>query len=324
MMKRIILTLTIICSSFWAFAQIGIGTTTPDASSILDMTSTSQGVLIPRMTSAQRGAIGTPAVGLQVYDTTTNSVWIFNGASWVNGTGGPGKFIDGATSEIAYYPDRVGIGLNTFSTAHKLFVEGVMTTDATNTATRSRARYEGSGTSTATNGGAFNSENNSTGTVSFAAGSYNTVDNIAGAISTADGTRSEINNNGGNIVFGSGSSINITNNSTMDFAVGQFFNYAGTGTTTNSYAIFINASFNSGVTDNFSIYSQTTADSYFAGNIGVGLEAPQRQIHVSEAMRLEPQATAPSNGALGDLYVGTDGNLYFHNGVDWQQVQLVP
>ena len=110
----------------------------------------------------------------------------------------------------------------------------------------------------------------------------------------------------------------------MDFAVGQFINYAGTGTTDNSYAIFINASFNSGVTDNFSIYSDTTADSFFAGNIGIGLEAPQRQIHVSEAMRLEPQASAPSNGALGGLYVGTDGNLYFHNGVDWQQVQLVP
>ena len=166
-MKRIIVTLMMICSTFWALAQIGIGTTTPDASSILDMTSTAQGVLIPRMTSAQRGSISSPAVGLQVYDTTTNSVWIFNGASWVNGTGGPGKFIDGASTDIAFYGDRVGIGLNNFSTAHKLFVEGFKSTDDTNTATRSRARYEGSGTSTATNGGAFNSENNSTGTVSF-------------------------------------------------------------------------------------------------------------------------------------------------------------
>ena len=85
-MKRLIVTLTMIFSGIWAFAQIGIGTTTPDASSILDMTSTAQGVLIPRMTSVQRDAIAAPAVGLQVYDTSTNSVWIFNGASWINGT----------------------------------------------------------------------------------------------------------------------------------------------------------------------------------------------------------------------------------------------
>ncbi len=37
-----------------SFAQIGIGTTSPDASSVLDMTSTTQGVLIPRMTTEEK------------------------------------------------------------------------------------------------------------------------------------------------------------------------------------------------------------------------------------------------------------------------------
>lgn len=50
-------------------AQIGIGTTTPNASSILDVTSTTKGMLTPRMTTAQRNAITTPADGLTVYDT---------------------------------------------------------------------------------------------------------------------------------------------------------------------------------------------------------------------------------------------------------------
>jgi hypothetical protein len=51
------------------FAQVGIGTVTPNASSVLDITSTTQGMLTPRMTTAQRTAIASPADGLMVYDT---------------------------------------------------------------------------------------------------------------------------------------------------------------------------------------------------------------------------------------------------------------
>lgn len=55
--------------TFIGNAQIGIGTTTPDATSILDITSTTKGMLAPRMTTVQRNAITTPAQGLLVYDT---------------------------------------------------------------------------------------------------------------------------------------------------------------------------------------------------------------------------------------------------------------
>jgi len=65
-----------------ANAQVGIGTTTPNASSALDITSTTSGLLIPRMTTSQRVAIATPAKGLQVFDTTTNSLWLHNGTIW--------------------------------------------------------------------------------------------------------------------------------------------------------------------------------------------------------------------------------------------------
>ncbi len=324
MKSKIHVTILMCAISILSFAQIGIGTTSPDGSAVLDMTSTTQGVLIPRMTTTQRAAITTPAIGLQVYDTDTSSIWSYNGASWVNGTGGPGKFVDGATSDIAFYDGKVGIGRNSFSDAHKLWVEGVKSSDDTNTASRTIANYTGSGTSTATYGATHNGQNNSTGTIDFAAGSYNTIDNVTGAISTAFATRSEINNSAGNnIIFGSGSSINITNNGTMDNAVGLFLSYLGTGVTTNSYGIFINASFDEGTVENYAIYSQPNIDSYLEGNLGIGTDAPQQKVHISGAMRLEPQATAPA-GALGDLYAGTDGNLYFHNGTDWQQVSLVP
>ncbi|MFE3869863.1 hypothetical protein ACFX5F_01335 [Flavobacterium sp. ZS1P70] len=60
------------------FAQVGIGTTTPNASSILDLTSSTQGLLMPRMTTVQRMAIVSPADGLMVYDTNLKSFFHYD------------------------------------------------------------------------------------------------------------------------------------------------------------------------------------------------------------------------------------------------------
>ncbi|TDE47020.1 hypothetical protein E0I26_02725 [Flavobacterium rhamnosiphilum] len=60
------------------FAQVGIGTITPHASSVLDVSSTTQGMLTPRMTTVQRTAIVTPADGLIVYDTDLKSFYHYN------------------------------------------------------------------------------------------------------------------------------------------------------------------------------------------------------------------------------------------------------
>ena len=62
-------------------AQVGIGTINPDSSSILDLTSNSQGVLTPRMTTEQRNLISNPAIGLLIYNTTTSSFNYYD-ASW--------------------------------------------------------------------------------------------------------------------------------------------------------------------------------------------------------------------------------------------------
>lgn len=54
----------------------------PAASSMLDIASTTSGLLVPRMTTAQRTAIAAPATGLLVYDTTVPGFWYFDGAVW--------------------------------------------------------------------------------------------------------------------------------------------------------------------------------------------------------------------------------------------------
>ena len=68
-------------------AQVGIGTSSPNAA--LDVTSTTNGFLPPRMTTTQRGAIASPAVGLVIFNTTTNCL-NFYGGLWIEicGTGG--------------------------------------------------------------------------------------------------------------------------------------------------------------------------------------------------------------------------------------------
>ena len=66
-------------------AQVGIGTTTPDASAVLDIQSSSndKGILIPRMTQAQRNAISSPATGLMIFQTDGNvGFYFYDGSSW--------------------------------------------------------------------------------------------------------------------------------------------------------------------------------------------------------------------------------------------------
>ena len=71
-------------------AAINSTGTAPDASSMLDVSSTTKGLLAPRMTAVQRAAIGTPATGLLVYQTDgTDGFYYYDGSAWVmmiNGT----------------------------------------------------------------------------------------------------------------------------------------------------------------------------------------------------------------------------------------------
>lgn len=62
--------------------NVGIGTTVPASSAKLDVSSTTQGFLLPRMTTQQRNGIAAPAVGLQIYNLDTKLVEIYNGSSW--------------------------------------------------------------------------------------------------------------------------------------------------------------------------------------------------------------------------------------------------
>lgn len=81
------------------FSQVGIGTVTVDPSAELEILSTNQGMLIPRMTQAQRIAIApaASAKGLLVYETdVTPGFWYFDGTVWTTFGGGTGWSITGS------------------------------------------------------------------------------------------------------------------------------------------------------------------------------------------------------------------------------------
>ncbi|MCP4088980.1 MAG: hypothetical protein GY746_04220, partial [Gammaproteobacteria bacterium] len=62
--------------------SLSIGTTSPESAAIFEANSTSEGILYPRMNTAQRDAISNPASGLQIYNTTTNCLNYYFNSNW--------------------------------------------------------------------------------------------------------------------------------------------------------------------------------------------------------------------------------------------------
>ncbi len=91
------------CSSNAIHAQsMGISNAaiTPDPSSILEMRTTDKGILIPRMTTAERDNISSPATGLMLYNTITNQYNFYNGSAWV--FWGSAAYLSATSGETLY------------------------------------------------------------------------------------------------------------------------------------------------------------------------------------------------------------------------------
>ena len=81
-MKRILLSVAIMAASFTSFAQVGIGTTNPEASAVLDISSTTKALLITRVSDANMTSI-TAVKGMVLYNTTQNKFLIYQTVSGV-------------------------------------------------------------------------------------------------------------------------------------------------------------------------------------------------------------------------------------------------
>lgn len=84
--QKALLILLLIGFGSASMAQVGIGTTTPDASAILEISSTTKGFLLPRMTLTEMNAIASPAEGLMVYCTNCSpkGIHFYDGTAFIN------------------------------------------------------------------------------------------------------------------------------------------------------------------------------------------------------------------------------------------------
>ena len=85
-----LLTLLALSVAFSMNAQVGVGTSSPNAAAALDVVSTSKGLVPPRMTAAQRNSISNPPAGLMLWCSDCGSngeLQVFNGTTFTNLTG---------------------------------------------------------------------------------------------------------------------------------------------------------------------------------------------------------------------------------------------
>lgn len=199
-MKKIIFLLAFCFQLQLLFAQnVGIGTTTPNSSAMLDIVSNNKGLLAPRVTSAQRIAISTPANGLLVYDTDNSSFWYYNGSLWTNLSGGGASSKWNLTGNNIYNNNsaNVGVGLSTninerFTVKGNLLISGLTTS----------AQLKLIGTSSGTSAIRFLESDSSIGASMF----YSALLNIF-SLENNQNTLSSIRlNNNGNVGLGTSSS----------------------------------------------------------------------------------------------------------------------
>ncbi len=110
-MKNIFTLLAAVLLTATTYAQIGINNENPDASAALDITSTTGGLLVPRMTETQRDAISPAATGLMIYQTDgTVGFYYYNGSNWSEvGTTSPTYSIGNVVNDgVVFWLDSTG------------------------------------------------------------------------------------------------------------------------------------------------------------------------------------------------------------------------
>lgn len=102
-------------NTFPSTGAAGIGTTTPNATSLLEIQSTKKGLLIPRMTKNQRDAINSPATGLLIYQTNvTPGFYYYDGSAWqpISSGASSTEYWKKKGTSLYYNSGNVGIGIN--------------------------------------------------------------------------------------------------------------------------------------------------------------------------------------------------------------------
>lgn len=335
MKKNLLLTGIALCFGIKVFSQntfpasgsAGIGTTTPNASALLEITSTSKGLLVPRMTKTQRDAILSPATGLLIYQTNnTAGFYYFNGSSWT-----PGKIAAGANKNLGNLtaPTAVNISLlpainNTVDLGNASngwkdnYLTGSLFMDGTSFLTNGNSNVfvgDNSGasvTGSENTGTGFNTLKNTTSaTYNTASGSNSMFSNLTGGSNCAYGAYSLYTNSSGsnNVAMGL-NAMYFNTSGAKNVAIG-FAALQNNTTGANNIAI----GYNSG--DHNTIGSNNTSIGYFAmdqnqtgnNNVAYGNQALSKNISGNSNVALGA-ASLYKNTTRGNLVAIGDSALY--------------
>lgn len=212
-MRQYIVIVTLLITANISYAQVGIGTSSPAGSSQLDVSSTTKGLLPPRMTTSQRDAISSPATGLQIYNTDNRAIEIFSGSTGEWFSFGRGKGAVGSNTSIgvntlfsnstgqhnvaagygSLYSNTSGSNNTAFGRASLYF----NTTASHNTAFGRSALYENTVGHSNTAVGSYSLSKNTTGDYHTAVGRWALYKNTTADHNTAMGWASLYNNTTG-------------------------------------------------------------------------------------------------------------------------------
>jgi hypothetical protein len=133
-MKYLLLTFFVVCTMFAGAQSAAITTdgSNAHASSMLDVKSTNKGMLIPRMTTAQRTAIASPAKGLLVFDNDTGDFWFYNGTAWVSLTSGGPVNVWSKNGNNIQNNNSGNVGIGTSAPVARLTVDSSIMVDEAN------------------------------------------------------------------------------------------------------------------------------------------------------------------------------------------------
>lgn len=240
-MKQLILLLTIV--PCFSIAQVGIGTSSPLGSAQLEVASTTRGFLPPRMTTAQRNLISSPAQGLIIFNTSTNSLDVYSGAVWISF--GMGLGAQSTNQALGYSvlasnttgDENVGVGYQALS---------LNTTGFRNTTTGSRSMYNNTIGKYNTASGYYSLYNTTTGGNNVGIGFNALYNNTTGSNNTAIGSSAGVSSGGLTNATAIGANATVSANNTIRLGNTDVTNVSTSGTITAGTITYPNTSGTSG------------------------------------------------------------------------------
>ena len=203
-------------------AQVGVGTTTPETSAMLEVKSTSKGFLLPRVTATEKNSIVSPATGLIVYQTDgTKGFYYYDGSSW--------NLLPSASNVVPYTLATGPVNLGSYDlTVNNITIGRGTGNISSNTVNGYQSLYSNTSGSYNTVNGYQSLYSNTSGSYNIANGYQALYSNITGWYNTATGYSALISNTTGyyNVSIGNNSLFGNTTgsyNTALGHAAGSSF-----------------------------------------------------------------------------------------------------